>query len=194
MDERYIVNTSDLAEILGLTPRCVQQLANESKIPRLIDSETKHAIEGRWSLPDVVSAYVRLKVASAKGEDVTEQALKEEKLRKARADADIRELDRDFREGSLHRSEDVRAIMDAMNGAIRARALALPMKVARELISQRDIVRIAEILESAVSEFLAESKTFDKAEFLKFNKQFLADAAAQEIARPETTPEQEGDK
>src|ERR1700730_8202547 len=184
MDERFVVDTQTLAETLGLSDRRIQQLAAEGKLPRLQDSETKQIIEGRWSLPECVKAFVRPKVASAKDEDTVEQELKEEKLRKAKADADIRELDRDFREGSLHRSEDVRAIMDGMNGSIRARALSLPMKVARELVGQKDIVRIAEILETAVNEFLNESKDFDRAEFLKYNKQFIADAAAQEIAQP----------
>jgi phage terminase Nu1 subunit (DNA packaging protein) len=184
MDERFIVDTQTLAEILGLSDCRIQQLAVEGKLPRLQDSETKQVIEGRWSLPGCVKAFVRFKVASAKGEDTVEQELKAEKLRKARADADIRELDRDFREGELHRSDDVRAIMDAMNGSIRARALSLPMKVARELVGQKDIVRIAEILEGAVNEFLAESKDFDRAEFVKYNKQFIADADAQEIAQP----------
>lgn len=183
MDERYIVDTPTLSELLSITDRRIQQLAADGKVSRLVDSDGK-VVAGKWYVPQAVREYVAFKVITARGEDTVEQALKEEKLRKARADADIRELDRDFREGSLHRSEDVRAIMDAMNGSIRARALSLPMKVARELVGQKDIVRIAEILEGAVNEFLAESKDFDRAEFLKYNKQFIADAAAQEIAQP----------
>jgi phage terminase Nu1 subunit (DNA packaging protein) len=164
-DERYVVTTEELAEILGLSVRRIQQLADEQKIPRLLEADTQNPIRGKWYLPSVIRDYLQFKLSSVKSEDPIEQEIQKERLRKLRLDADIREMDRDFREGNLHRSEDVAAVMNAMHSSIRTRALSLPLSLARELIGQEDIIRIQAILERGIYEFLSESKTFDEAEF-----------------------------
>src|SRR5258708_3053549 len=98
--EDYIVDTKTLAAILGLTPRRIQQLSSEGKLPRVKDNETGKIIEGRWRLPHCVDYFVRYKVALATPDaDEIDDELKAEKLRKAKADADIREMDREFRKG-----------------------------------------------------------------------------------------------
>jgi phage terminase Nu1 subunit (DNA packaging protein) len=186
--EDYIVDTKTLADILRLTPRRIQQLSSEGKLPRVKDNETGKIIEGRWRLPDCVDAFVGYKVALATpDEDEIDDELKAEKLRKAKADADIREMDREFRKGSLFRREDVGKVIDAVFGNFHSRLQGIPMKMARDVSGLTDLNRIAEVLQEAVNEAESELRRFDMAELQKFNQQFLADAAARETANPNAT-------
>ncbi len=48
--------------------------------------------------------------------------------------------------GELHRSEDVRRVMNDMLGAFRARVLAIPSKTAPRLLAQTDLAVVQDII------------------------------------------------
>jgi hypothetical protein len=164
---RFIVSTTDIAEILCLSPRRIQQLANEEKLPRIKDNSTGQVIEGRWSIPDCVNAYVRMKVASAKdgNEDALDKETKQEKLRRIKADADLREDLRDRERAKLFHQEDVMEVLSDCMAGIKGKILALPARLTLTLVGQEDAAVINELLTTAVVELLNTIREYTPEDF-----------------------------
>jgi hypothetical protein len=59
MAERPTITTSQLGQVLLLSPRRIQQLIDEGVITRAIDPETGAELRGRFYLVQAVNAYVR---------------------------------------------------------------------------------------------------------------------------------------
>lgn len=178
-EEKRICSTSELAEILGLTDRRVRQLEQAGIISKLA--------RGKFDLAASVQQYIAwLKANSAESDE--ELDLKKEKTLLTRVNRQKVELELQIMRGELHRSEDVRRVMNDMLGAFRARCLAIPSKMAPRLQGQTDLAVIQDTIKKEVYEALTELSDYDPEVFYAQSKDKLA---IEEIGDEEEPPEKE---
>jgi phage terminase Nu1 subunit (DNA packaging protein) len=146
-----IVGVKELAEILNLTPRRIQQLVQEGLLNRC---------RGKYDRDESVRLYIRYLQALAE-ENVGEGGAvlpneRETRLRLLRADADLRD-DRLARERSqLVTIEDVEHEMAELIGITRARVFAVAARVAPELAGETSRLMIQAKIDKAHREVLAQ--------------------------------------
>ncbi|GEA17753.1 hypothetical protein [Moorella sp. E306M] len=162
---KRIYSTSELAEILGLTDRRIRQLEQAGIISKLS--------RGKFDLAASVKQYIAwIKASSTESDE--ELDLKKEKTLLTRANRQKVELELQIMRGELHRSEDVRRVMNDMLGAFRARCLAIPTKAAPRLQGQTDLAVIQDIIKKEVYEALMELSDYDPEVFYARSKDKLA--------------------
>lgn len=149
------VPTRFIAECLGVSDRRVQQLAGEGVIP--------HAKKGRvmrFDVREAVRAYVEyLKEIDAEGDGAAEavdvakaKAERDLKQYKAReAELQVAELER-----TMHRADDVEAVMEDLVASARSMLVALPGRVAKDAAEASGPAAVAQIVRAAVDGVLAE--------------------------------------
>lgn len=169
MDQRFVVDTNDLAELLSISDRRVQQLAAEGVLPRLQDPVTAKEIAGRWYAPGCIRAFVAFKIqtarASSGNNEELDTQLKSEKLRRARAEADLREDLRDRERAKLFHAEDVMTVLSDCMSQIKAKVLALPARLTLPLLGQRDATVVNQLLTEAVVELLGTIRNYSPEDF-----------------------------
>jgi phage terminase Nu1 subunit (DNA packaging protein) len=181
-----VVNTATLARYLTLTPRRIQQMAAEGKLPKFRDEEGNE-IDGRWHVPTCITAYVATKSQALRTEeelDIDVQ-IQGERLKKIRADASIREIDLEYRQGTLFRSEHVGQVLDSLFGSFHTRLQAVPLTMARDVAGMTDLNKIADVLRTGINEAEEELRRFCIEDLRRFNQQFLAEQAARETINPQ---------
>jgi phage terminase Nu1 subunit (DNA packaging protein) len=154
------VGTSELATILGVSPRRIQQLSDENVLPSLS--------RGKWELPACVQAYVAYKMVTVRSEltgDETDEQLKAEKLRKLTAEADIREDLRDRQRAKLFHADDVIHVLGDCMSQIKAKILALPARLTLQLVGHKEPAVVNELLTGAVTELLNDIRTYKPEDF-----------------------------
>lgn len=149
------VPTKFMAECFGVSDRRVQQLANEGVIPY-----TKRGRVMRFDVAAAVRAYVEyLKELESEG-DGAEDAVSMAKLKaerdlkrhKAReAELHVAELER-----TMHRADDVEAVMSDLVASTRSMLVALPGRVAKDAAEASGPAAVAQIVRAAVDGVLAE--------------------------------------
>jgi len=134
-----------IAKILGLTPRRVQQLANEGVVRRT----------GRdsYDLVASVQGYIQYWEDRAKGRHVTSE-LDEEKLLKARLDRRKKELEVQEMEGQLIRVEHFEQVLSESLSSLRRNLRNLPGAVATLLVGLEDPRDVQEVLPSSIDDAL----------------------------------------
>jgi phage terminase Nu1 subunit (DNA packaging protein) len=162
---KWVVSTSELSEILGLTDRRIQQLVKNEIISRVG--------RGKFHLPTVIGEYIGW-IKSQSTESDEELDLKKEKTLLTRANRQKIELELQIMRGELHRSEDVRRVMNDMLGAFRARCLAIPSKAAPRILAQTDLAVIQDAIKKEVYEALTELADYDPQAFYAHSKDTLA--------------------
>lgn len=138
-----LVRKSELAVVLGLTARRVQQMVEDG----VLQSE-----DGKMNLSKSVQAYVKFTNKDTR----TEEDAKLEKT-KLVAEAQIKaskatmvKLEADELRGKMHRSEDVEAITQDMVYAIRGALIALPGRLAVDTANAKTAAETAEIIRKEV--------------------------------------------
>lgn len=160
-----IVSTAEISEILGLSDRRIRQLEKEDALVKIN--------RGKYDLKASVQRYIEyIKAQAEKTEE--ELDLTKEKTLLTRANRQKVELELQIMRGELHRSEDVRRVMNNMLGAFRARVLAIPSKTAPQLLAQTDLAIIQDILKKEVYEALQELSEYDPHVFYAQSKDKLA--------------------
>jgi phage terminase Nu1 subunit (DNA packaging protein) len=160
-----VVTTAEISEIFGLSDRRVQQLVKEGALVKVS--------RGKYDLKASVQRYIEyIKEQAQKTEE--ELDLTKEKTLLTRANRQKVELELQIMRGELHRSEDVRRVMNDMLGAFRARILAIPSKVAPRLIAQTNAAVIQNIVRNEVYEALQELSEYDPHMFYAHSKDKLA--------------------
>lgn len=145
------VTVHDLAQLLGIGPRRVQQLVREKIIAR--------GTRGRYPLPESVRGYVRYLSAQA-SDDATD--LTAQRIRLTKAQADMAELDLQQRAGQLVSVDEITAEWGSMLATVRTRLLAMPAKLAPVIVTERTAGGAFAMLEREVHEALTElSRTGD---------------------------------
>ena len=155
------VSAAVLGKVLDdLTPRRVQQLAQEGVIPK--------ADRGKYPLVPCVQGYIRYLKDRAEGRRVVSE-LDQARLEKEQLEVRRRQLELAQTEGGLISIDDHRSVVEKISGAFRAAVLAIPgawgarivgletpaqaTEVMRECSEQilRDMVRFADELEAAAA-------------------------------------------
>lgn len=144
------VSTTELAAVLGVTARRVQQMAQDGTLPT--------ARKGRFLLADSVQRYIRFLSPEPVDED-------DKKLEKARrvADATIKtskatvaKLEAEELKGSMHRAEDVAAMTEDLVYAMRGALNALPGRLAVDTAAAATPAETAEIIRKEVHKVMRE--------------------------------------
>lgn len=149
------VNTKELAMVLGLTARRVQQMIQDGTL----DTVKK----GRLLLADNVQRYISFITSN----QMTEEERKVERARKAAevklkvAKADIAHLEAEELKGRMHRSEDVEALTQDMCDTIRSVLLGLPGQVAVEVAMCDTAEECAVLIRDAVNSVLTELSNYE---------------------------------
>ena len=146
------VSTSELAVVLGITARYVRQLTEDG---RLLKSG-----RGRYPLAQSVQAYVSMRrddelddddEATKKKDKKTERLKRESEAKYKAAKAAIAEMDAEERKGKMHRSEDVAAMTADLIFAVRGALIALPGRLAVDVIGIEDAAVASEIIRREVN-------------------------------------------
>lgn len=175
----FIVSTKEISEILGLSDRRIRQLEKEGALVKIG--------HGKFDLKASVQKYIEfIKEQAKKTEE--ELNLTKEKTLLTRANRQKVELELQIMRGELHRSEDVRRVMNDMLTAFRARCLAIPSKAAPRLQAQTDVAVIQDIIKKEVYEALTELSDYNPEVFYSYSKD---DLVLDEEAGGEEHPEEE---
>lgn len=145
------VNARDMAEMLGLSPRAVQGLAQKGILPH-----EKQGREYRFHLGKSVQAYIRYLDETRKRKEPGPLKIRklqaEVRIRESRANiAEKREL---ALESRLIDAGTVRDYMEWWAGSVRYRLLELPEQLAGELSREEDPGACHEIIKRYCREVL----------------------------------------
>lgn len=167
----YIVTTSEISEIFGISTRRVQQLAKDGVFVRVG--------HGQFDLPASVNSFIEYRLDDTKEEGVLDKSTEEAMWTRARRQKT--ELELQIMRGDLHRSEDVRRVMNDMLGAFRARILSIPSKFSPQLVGLTEIPPIKMVLKQAVHEALEELSDYDPMVFYDISKDKMLLEDADEV-------------
>ena len=122
--KEQIVSTLELAQILGISDRRIQQLVNEKVLER----------EGRsrFHLARSVQAYMQYQIELIKERQST-GTLAEEQTRLAKAKADREELELEVRRGELIPVDVAGVVWGQVVASARTRLLSLPASIKTQL-------------------------------------------------------------
>lgn len=144
------VSTTELAKVLGLSVRRIQQLAQDGTVPP--------ATRGRFRLAESVSRYINY----ITGNQLSDEEKKMEKSRKLAevqikaAKAAVAKLEANELQGKMHRSEDVQAVTEDMANTLRSLLLGLPGRLAVDVNNARSAAEASVIIRNAVHEVMDE--------------------------------------
>lgn len=131
-----LVDSKTIAALFELTPRRIQQLTKEGVI-----AATKEGNANRYDLLPTIQKYIRYLTAKANGREPSKKDAETEGRRlEAEADlkrskADIAALQLKELKGTMHRSDDVEAVMTDLVYSIRSMLAALPGRLAVDVTS-----------------------------------------------------------
>lgn len=147
--------------MMNVTPRRVQQLANEPGFPR--------AGKGLYDAGKCLMWYIRFlqdaieKKAVPTG-DGSFSALTTDRARSIRADAEIKEIDLAERRGTLVRIEQVKKIFVDLVHMTKARVMATPPKIAQEVIGEESRVmvqaKVEKMLKAALNQLADDGSNY----------------------------------
>lgn len=162
-----IVGSSELAEICNVTERRIQQLTG------FTDEIDSHVFEPltdkkpyQYDLKTSVKNFIRYQQEQLNGKKNKLENIKREGS-KLDADVEIKQLKIKAEklklaelEGNMHRSDDVRDMTDDLVLSIRAMLLALPSRLAEDLIDISDSRETRKILKDEVLVILGHLKNY----------------------------------
>ncbi|WP_321285056.1 hypothetical protein [Exiguobacterium profundum] len=167
----YTVTTAEISEIFGISTRRVQQLAKDGVFVRVG--------HGQFDLPASINSFIEYRLDDTKEEGVLDKSTEEAMWTRARRQKT--ELELQIMRGDLHRSEDVRRVMNDMLGAFRARILSIPSKFSPQLVGLTEIPPIKVVLKQAVHEALEELSDYDPMVFYDISKDKMLLEDADEV-------------
>ena len=137
----------EIAQILDLSLRRVQQLVKSGYIPRVA--------RGRYELIPAIHGYIKyLRELSFEADAPTD--LKDAKLRSERARAELLELQAAQQASELIHKDHISRIWNSVTALIKAKLLGLPTRVAADVFAANDIKGIRSILETGIHDVLVE--------------------------------------
>lgn len=150
INSRTEVTVSELAAVLGLTSDSIYLMTRNGILQK--------TGRGRYLLADSVSRYLdhRLKKPVTEDEQQLEQQKREAEVRIKRAKAKVAELEVAELEGKLHRSEDVSAMTEDLIYTIRGALLALPGRLAIDVVQAENSAAAADVIRREVSHLMRE--------------------------------------
>lgn len=152
------VTTTELALILGITGRRVQQLTQDGVLTTVS--------RGKFVLSDAVQAYIGSISRGGLTKEEAEEAKKIERV-KAKAEATLKtskakiaQAEAKELSGQMHRSEDVAAMTSELIYTIRGALMALPSRVAINAAALSDPAEVAEYIRTEVNQIAEEIAMF----------------------------------
>lgn len=143
------VTTKELAIVLGLSTRRIQQLIQDG----VFDAVEK----GKFNLSKSVSRYIDLTVKEPSEEEV-QRTKAELSIKKAKAIVAVMEANE--LQGKMHRSEDVAAMTEDLIFAIRSTLVALPGRLAVDVAAVKEPAEAAEIIRMEVYKAMEELSNY----------------------------------
>lgn len=144
-----IVSTKELAIVLGLTTRRIQQLVQ--------DGQFEAVKRGKFNLAKSVSRYMDL---ITKEESDTEKERVEAELSIKKAKAIVAVLEAKELQGKMHRSDDISDMTEDLVYTIRGMLLALPGRMAVDVVHASDSAEAAEIIRKEVYSVMDELSNY----------------------------------
>lgn len=145
------VDVKRVAETLNLDIRRIQQLVKEG-LPRAKRGRYDERKCSRWYIRYLQNALEKRGVAKGSGKYAEER---DERVRLIRADADLREIELARERGQLIALPDYERTLADLILTTKARILAIPPRVAAELVGETSRVMIQAKLEKACKDALA---------------------------------------
>lgn len=145
------ISTTELAVVLGLTARRVQQMAQDGTITPVR--------RGRYRLCDSVQQYIKF-LSKKNDTSPQEQEKQEAEISIKKAKAIITVLEAKELQGKMHRSEDVAAMTEDLIYSIRSMLLALPGRLAVDVASTQEPAEAAEIIRREIYKIMEELSNY----------------------------------
>ena len=148
------VSTTELATVLGITARRVQQMAQ--------DGTLQPVSRGRFALADSVQAYIKFLAAPMDKEDLKlEKARRAAEVQQKVAKSSIAKMESEEMKGNMHRSEDVQAITSDLVYAFRGALAALPGRLAMDVAAVDTPAEASDIIRKEVNKAMAELTEYE---------------------------------
>jgi phage terminase Nu1 subunit (DNA packaging protein) len=157
--------TNQLAELLGLSARRIQQLAEEGVIIK--------AGRGRYKAAESIQNYIRFLQEKERSANEGEADYFKERALHEKAKREMAEIELAVIKGEIHRSEDVKVVMNDMIAAFRSKVLALPTKLAPQLAGKTEIPIVKELLNREIREALTELAEYDPQVFYAKSTEYM---------------------
>ena len=151
--QKITCDVHQLAGILGLTPRSIQNLEKQGIAVRVA--------HGKYDLGASVRSYITILEGEAAAEDSDFEI---QRTRVYRARAEILEAQSQAMRGELHEAGCIMEVMGDALANFRAKMLAIPTRLAPILADESDPNRCAEIIRDAVYEALSECSKYNARE------------------------------
>lgn len=155
--KQNLVDSKIIAQLFGVTTRRVQQLAQEGII-----SATKQGNANKYDLLPTIQRYIKHLSEKANGKEAAKKDTETEG-RRLEAEADLKRSKADMAalqlkelEGKMHRSEDVEAVMTDLVYTIRSMLMALPGRLAVDVVSAKTAAEASEVIRAEVYKVLEE--------------------------------------
>jgi phage terminase Nu1 subunit (DNA packaging protein) len=171
MATQQSLDTSQLAKLVGTSPRWIQKLTAEGVLDRARDADGT-ALRGRYPLRAVTQYCDHLR-ALAKLDDASQQRYEASRNAKVAAEAEMAQLRLMEYKGTLHRSEHVEFVMTQMLTAFKARAIAIPSRVARLCVGKK-FKEIFSLIMTEIELALRELSGYDRSRFQAESAAYMA--------------------
>jgi phage terminase Nu1 subunit (DNA packaging protein) len=146
------VTVEAIAKAFDRKPRRIQQLVKEG-MPK--------GERGKYDLGACLLWYVRylhkkIESQSAEGEGAEGITLNDQRVRGLKAGAELKELEVQLRRGEIVRVDDVRQMLSEMILMTKARLLAIPPRLAVEVLGEESRVMVQAKIEKSIKEALTQ--------------------------------------
>lgn len=155
------VSQTQLALILSLSTSRIRQLDKDNAFEKVG--------RGKYDLSKSIQRYIDFQVNKATAADEEFDKYKEETLY-IRTRRQKSEVEYKIMTGELHRSGDIKEVMNAMLAGFRAQLLAFPTKVAPKVLPLTEIMVTKEVLKKEVYELMQELADYDANVFYERSK------------------------
>jgi phage terminase Nu1 subunit (DNA packaging protein) len=144
------VNTTELASILGITARRIQQMAQDGTLPTVR--------RGKFELCKSVQRYISFlgKNKLSEEDEKLEKVRRQSEVTLKASKAQIAKLEASELQGKMHRSEDVAAMTEDLIYTIRAALVALPGRLAVDVADTKTAAEASEVIRKEVYKTMKE--------------------------------------
>jgi phage terminase Nu1 subunit (DNA packaging protein) len=168
------VTTTQLARLLLLSERRIQQLVRAGILKHAFDEDTGRELRGRFRFVPNLHAYLKYQRNELGSDDVTEIRYLDGRARRMTALAEAEELRLKQLKGKLHRSEDIEFVMTNIFTAVKAKLFSIPSRVTLLLIGKTNFQEIFDLIMREIEAACSELVEINAAMFARENDQYLA--------------------
>lgn len=152
-EDRFIFKTEEIAEILGVSTRRVNQMEKEGAL--------KKVGRNQYDIRECFHTYTNAIVEKEKAKDPDKLDKTYEEALWTRRKREKTEVELQILRGDVHRSKDVSLVIGDMLGRFRGKIQSLPSKIAPRLLNKDNISNVKALLEEEMKEVLTELSDYD---------------------------------